>query len=367
MMLDSLRSILVLAKKELQVTFADPRMRVMVLAPAFLQGMLFGYAANYNLEVAPFALVDMAHTSESRAFVSKLTSTDTFRLTAVPGNLAEVAGLIDSGEALIAVIIPEDFSRKLAGGAAAPVEVIIDGKNTSIASQAAGYVSQIAAAYNRELGFGAPVTVTTRTWYNENQTTQWNFLPALIAMISFVQVMLLGGMSIAREREQGTLDQLLVTPLSPTEILVGKSIPPMLIGLVQSTILFCIANFYFEVPFRGSLLTLYVLIFVFIQSTTGFALALSAVSKTMQQVMVYIFVSILPLVLLSGMATPIDNMPEVLQYLTYLDPLRFAMEAVRRVYLEGATVPGIADQLLPMIAIGSAAMPLAGRLFRKEV
>ncbi|BEU87599.1 ABC transporter permease [Selenomonas sp. TAMA-11512] len=363
----TLHAILVLARKELQVIFADPRMRVAMLVPAFLQGMLFGYAANYNLKVAPFVLVDMAHTSESRSFAAKLTSTNTFHLTDVLGSPAEVAERIDSGEARIAVIIPEDFSRNLISGRAAPVEVVVDGKNTLIAGQATSYLLQIAAEYNREMGLGASITVTTRTWYNENQTTQWNFLPALIAMISFVQVMLLGGLSIAREREQGTLDQLLVTPLSPTEILAGKSIPPMLIGLVQSTILLCIANFYFQVPFRGSLLTLYAVLFIFIQSTTGFALALSAVSKTMQQVMVYIFVSILPLVLLSGMATPIDNMPEVLQYLTYLDPLRFAMEAVRRVYLEGATVMEIADRLLPMIVIGMAAMPLAGSLFRKEV
>ena len=237
-----------------------------------------------------------------------------------------------------------------------------------VAGMATGYAGQVVAAWNRErlaeAGLtGGQVEVRSRTWFNPNQITRWIFSPGLIAMIAFVQVLLLAGMSIAREREQGTFDQLMVTPLSPAEILLGKAVPPMLIGLVQSTILFCIARFWFQIPFAGSLVTLYLALILFIFSLIGVGLMISAISDSMQQVMVYLMVLMMPMVLLSGLTTPVINMPDVLQYATYADPLRFAVDAVRRIYLEGAAAGELLGDFVPLLIISAVTLPLSGWLF----
>ena len=206
--------------------------------------------------------------------------------------------------------------------------------------------------------------MVSRTWFNPNQTTRWTFLPGLIGMISFVQVIMLAGLSIAKEREQGTFDQLLVTPMSPAEILIGKSLPPMIIGLVQSMMLFCICRYWFQVPFQGSLGGLILTVIIFMISSTGIGLSISAVARNMQQVLVYVFFVMLPMVLLSGMSTPVANMPRILQILTYINPMRFVLTAIRRIYLEGAGLGDIAMNYVPMLAVAAVTMPLAGWLFR---
>ena len=280
----------------------------------------------------------------------------------------ELGSLIDSEQIIMAVVIPRDFEQKLQRGELAEVQVIADGRNSSVAGMATGYAGQVVAAWNRErlaeAGInGGQVEVRSRTWFNPNQITRWIFSPGLIAMIAFVQVLLLAGMSIAREREQGTFDQLMVTPLSPAEILLGKAVPPMLIGLVQSTILFCIARFWFQIPFAGSLVTLYLALILFICSLIGVGLMISAISDSMQQVMVYLMVLMMPMVLLSGLATPVINMPDVLQYATYADPLRFAVDAVRRIYLEGAAAGELLGDFVPLLIISAVTLPLSGWLF----
>ena len=267
----------------------------------------------------------------------------------------------------MALIVPADFEARLARGETTPVEVITDGRNALTSTLATGYAAAIIARWNAERLHAAPaITLTSRTWYNENQITRWTFLPSIIAMISFVQVIMLAGLSIAREREQGTFDQLLVTPLAPVEILIGKALPPILIGLVQSTLLLLISLFWFEIPFAGSFLTLYLTLFLFILSSTGIGLCVSAVARSMQQVLVYLFVLLLPLALLSGIATPVANMPRILQILTYIDPLRFAVEAVRRVYLEGAVAADLIGDYIPLFLIAAFTLPLAMRLFRNK-
>lgn len=360
-----LRHIRFLCQKELLATLKDRRMRVIIVVPVIMQGLLFGYAANYNLEQVPYAAVDLSHTALSQAFLAQLDGTATFKRVQTLDNPQGIGTLIDEERILLAIVIPDDFATKLTKGEIAPIETITDGRNASVASLAAGYVSRIANRWNAAQT-GAPVTVQNRTWYNPNQETRWNFLPSLIAMISFVQVIMLSGLSIAREREQGTFDQLLVTPLSPCEILVGKAVVPVLVGFLQSSLLFCISLFWFEVPFAGSLGTLALVLFLFMLSATGIGLSLSSIAENMQQVLVYVFVTLLPLVLLSGVATPVRNMPEFLQFLTYADPMRFAVTTVRRVYLEGATVVAIWQELVPLLAVAAVTLPLAAWLFRHK-
>lgn len=365
------RHLLFMCQKELLTTLKDRRMRAMMVVPALMQGFLFGYAASYNLDNVPYAVVDEDRSASSRSLLGHFAGSGSFQLVAMPDSPREIGQLIDREEILLAVVIPGDFERKLQQGQAAEVQVIADGRNSSVAGMATGYASRIVAEWNLERmaeatgvkGGQGSVSVESRTWFNPNQITRWIFSPGLIAMIAFVQVLLLAGMSIAREREQGTFDQLLVTPLSPAELLLGKAVPPMLIGLVQSTILFCIARFWFRIPFAGSLVTLYLALILFIFSLIGVGLMISAISESMQQVMVYLMVLMMPMVLLSGLATPVINMPEALQYATYADPLRFAVDAVRRIYLEGAAAGDLLGDFVPMLLISAITLPLSGWLF----
>ena len=361
-----LRHLRVLCRKEFIATLRDPRLKALLIAAPLIQGFLFGYAANYNLDHVPYAAVDLSKSAASRDFLARLDGSGAFERVASPANASAIGPLIDAEDILLAVVIPPDFARTLARGGAAKVQVIADGRNSAIAGTATGYVSSVVAAWNESRGYVPSVTVETRTWYNPNQTTRWTFLPSLIAMISFVQVIMLSGLSIAREREQGTSDQLLVTPLSPAAILVGKAVPPVLVGLFQAFCVFFIARLWFGVPFAGNLATLALTLFLFMVSTTGIGLSISSISKNMQQVLVYLLVLMIPMVLLSGLVTPVRNMPFALQIATYADPLRFVIDAVRRIYLEGATLREIAPDFLPMLGVAAVTMPLAGWLFRKR-
>lgn len=361
-----LRHILFLCQKELLVSFKDRRMQVMMVMPVLIQGFLFGYAANFNLEEAPYAVVDESRSAASRELLAGLDGGDLFIRVKTLDNSAQIADEIDSGRVILAIVIPQDFQDKLSRGEQAPVQIITDGRNNSIAGAVTSYVSSVITNFNEKNGVRSPVTVVSRTWYNPNQITRWNFLPSLIAMIAFVQVVLLAGLSIAKEREDGTFDQLLVTPLTPGEILIGKAMPSILVGLFQTFMLYLIARYWFSVPFSGSFFVLFFLIFLFILASTGIGLSVSAIARNMQQVLVYVLVLVLPMALLSGIATPIRNMPDFLQILTYADPMRFAVDAVKRIYLEGCSLYDVRMDILPLFIITCITLPIAGMLFRKR-
>lgn len=361
-----LRHILFLCQKELLVSFKDRRMQVMMVMPVLIQGFLFGYAANFNLEEAPYAVVDESRSAASRELLAGLDGGDLFIRVKTLDNSAQIADEIDSGRVILAIVIPRDFQDKLSRGEQAPVQIITDGRNNSIAGAVTSYVSSVITNFNEKNGVRSPVTVVSRTWYNPNQITRWNFLPSLIAMIAFVQVVLLAGLSIAKEREDGTFDQLLVTPLTPGEILIGKAMPSILVGLFQTFMLYLIARYWFSVPFSGSFFVLFFLIFLFILASTGIGLSVSAIARNMQQVLVYVLVLVLPMALLSGIATPIRNMPDFLQILTYADPMRFAVDAVKRIYLEGCSLYDVRMDILPLFIITCITLPIAGMLFRRR-
>jgi ABC-2 type transport system permease protein len=192
-------------------------------------------------------------------------------------------------------------------------------------------------------------------------------MPALIAALSMLQTLLIAALSVAREREQGTFDQLLVTPLTPMQILVGKALPAIAIGLLQSTIIFLVIRFWFQIPMNGSVWLLYLGLFTFTGAAVGVGLSISALSLNMQQAMLYTFLLIMPMMLLSGLLTPVSNMPKVLQIATYINPLRFGMSIVRRVYLEGAGLADVALDFIPLLALAAVTLPLATWLFRNRL
>lgn len=354
--------------KELLATLKDPASRILLVAPPLIQGLLFGYAATFNLTNVPFAVLDQSNSKTSVEYIARLDGSDIFNHVATLVNESEIARSIDSGKAMLVIHIGRDFEDKLSRGENAPIQVITDGRNSMTASVATGYIGEITMAFNAEHGGNIPpVSVITRTWYNPNQITRWAFMPSIIATFGMIQVLLLAGLSVAREREQGTFDQLLVTPLSPLEILIGKAIPPIIIGLVQASIVMSLCLWWFKIPFAGSFGLLYLSLFIFIVSFVGVGLCISAIANSMQQVMVYAFFLIMPTVLLSGLAAPIHNMPEILQTATYANSLRFGIECVRRIYLEGASFSQIAVNYIPMLAVTAVAMPLAAWLFRHRI
>lgn len=354
--------------KELLTTLKDPKSRVILVIPVLIQGFLFGYTATYNLDTVPYALVDEDHSRESADFVAHLDGTGIFQRVQTLASTQQIAQAIDSGEAMIVIIIPSDFARRLNSGQEAPIQAITDGRNPMTAGLAASYTASIVSAMNVQRSGHQPlIEIRSRIWYNPNNITRRMFLPSLIPMLALTQVLILAGLSVARERENGTFDQLLVTPLTPPEILIGKAVPPILIGLVQATLMLCIALFWFKIQLAGSLAALYLTIFIFLVSCVGLGLSISAVAKNMQQVMVYCFLFLMPMILLSGLATPVRNMPQVLQYVTYINPMRFAIEAIRRIYLEGAGISAIAYTYLPMLAVAAITLPLAAWLFRHKL
>ncbi len=362
-----LRRIRSLCVKELLVILKDPSSRVVLIVPILIQSLLFGYAATYDLNYVPYVVCDQSRSSLSRDLIAHVDAAGMFSRQATLAKSSEAESWIYDGKALLALQIGPDFAERLHSGDKAAVQVILDGRNSTTASIAMGYVGQMIASWNEKHGLRSPVSVVPRARYNPQLETRWNIMPAMIACLSFVQVLVLGALSVAREREQGTFDQMLVTPLSPWEILVGKAIPPVIVGLVQSTLVLLICIFWFKIPFAGRIPTLYASLLIFTLSCSGIGLCISAIAKSMQQAMVFCFVVIMPLMLLSGMATPVSSMPDSFQAATCVNPVRFAILCVRRIYLEGASLADIAASFIPMLAVAAVTLPLAGWLFRNRL
>jgi len=357
-----------LVRKELLALIKEPASRALLIAPAFLQALLYGYGATYDLTHVPYAVLDQSRSAASTELLARLDGTGVFVRAATLTSPQQIADVVDAQKALLVLSIPPDFEARLSASRTAPLQVILDGRNSSTAGSAAGHVAAIVAAYNTSLGTGAAgIRVERRAWFNPNLESRWNMMPGLIAALSMLQTLLLAALSVAREREQGTFDQLLVTPLTPMQILIGKALPSILIGLLQSTIIFLIIRFWFEIPMQGSVGLLYFGLVVFTVASVGVGLSISALSLTMQQAMLYTFLLIMPLMLLSGLFTPVRNMPEVLQIATYANPLRFGMDIVRRVYLEGAGLIDIWRAFIPLLVLTATTLPLAAWLFRNRL
>ena len=364
--------ILNLIQKEVRVIFKDPANRVILLLPVMVQTVLFGYAATFDLNRVPYAVLDESHSISAQNMLTHLESSSTFKRVATLTSVRQMANPIDLGDALMVIHFPQDFERNLLQGKITPVQLIIDARNATMAASALAAVSTVIEAYNAEIKvqYGLPAStlqVDTRAWFNPNLETRWNILPGLIAALSMMQTLLLTALSVAREREQGTFDQLLVTPMTPFEILVGKAIPPVGVGMMQATIVLQIVLFWFKIPFAGNYFVLYLGLFFFTVASIGVGLSISALSRNMQEAMLYTFVILMPMILLSGFATPIENMPRALQIATYANPLRFAVDYVRRVFLEGVPLSAVAHDLLPLTIITLITMPIAAWLFRNRL
>ena len=371
-MTDFLLRVLALIRKETMSVLKDPSSRTILVVPVIIQSLVFGYGATYDLSNVPYAVLDQDRSPTSAALLARLDGTGLFHRVADLHTESEIAPAIDSQSALMVVRLGPRFESDLLTGKSTPLQLILDARNSTTAGAAAAAVDAVVATFNAEQarqrgGASAVLSLETRAWFNPNLETRWNFMPALIASLSMLQTLLLTALSVAREREQGTFDQLLVTPLSPAEIMIGKAIPPMLIGLVQATLVLIVTRFWFHVPMAGSLLTLYIGLAAFVVAGVGIGLSISALAVNMQQAMLYTFVLLVPMMLLSGLTTPVASMPQVLQMATLLNPMRFGIDLIRRVYLEGVGLGAVTSDLIPLLLFAAVTLPAAAWLFRNRL
>lgn len=371
-MLDAILRILALTRKELLAVLKDPRSRFSLLAPPVIQCLIFGYAATYDLNDVPYAVLDQDRSAASREVLARLDGSGVFRRVADLHRPADIATYINQRRALLVIQIDQDFERRLALGLEAGVQLIADGRNSNTAGTAIGYVAAIVDSFNADWraghGQGGPsIRVVTRAWYNPNLETRWNMIPGMIGTLTMLQTLLLTAMSVAREREQGTFDQLLVTPFRPVEIMAGKALPSVLIGNVQATAILLVAQLWFRIPFSGSFLTLYAGLSMFLLAAVGIGLLVSSVVASMQQAMLFSFVLMMPFILLSGLTTPLSAMPQFLQHLTLVNPLRYAIDIAQRVYLEGADLGMLVHDLWPLALIALVTLSAASWMFRQRL
>ena len=371
-MFDALLRIFALTRKELLAVLKDPRSRASLLIPPMLQCLIFGYAATYDLNDVPYAVLDHDRSAASHDLLARLDGSGVFRRVANLDRAADVKTVINERRALLVIQIDQDFERRLLAGLPADVQMVADGRNSNTAGTAIGYVSAIVEAFNTDWRAahgqaGPPIRVAVRAWYNPNLETRWNMIPGLIGTLTMMQTLLLAAMSVAREREHGTFDQLLVTPFRPVEIMAGKALPAILIGTVQATTILLVAQLWFRIPFAGSFVTLYTGLSVFLLAAVGIGLLVSSVATTMQQAMLFSFVLVMPFTLLSGLTTPLSSMPTALQYFTLINPLRYAIAITQRVYLEGAGLGLLLPDLWPLAALATVTLSVASWMFRHRL
>lgn len=358
--------------KEFLALLKDKRSRMVVLVPPLIQLLVFGYAATFDLNRVPYAVYDEDHGAAARDLAARFAGSPIFRQVAVVAHDDQIAPWVDGKRVLLVLHIGPQFSRELNSGRSGPVQVIIDGRNSNTAAILLNYVNTILAAFNADWerqtgGPGAQARLETRAWFNPNLLSRWFIVPGIVGLLTLVVTTLVTALSVAREREQGTFDQLLVTPFRPWEILLGKSLPGFLIGWFETTLIVVLAIVWFHVPFRGSLVTLSVGLFFFLLSTVGMGLMISSLSVTQQQGLLGAFLFIVPSIVLSGFATPIANMPHWVQQITLLNPLRYFLVILHGVFLEGTPFHLLMDQFWPMAVIGLVNLTLAGFLFRHRL
>jgi ABC-2 type transport system permease protein len=373
--------------KEFRQTLRNPRMRVLLFGPPLLQLLVFGYAVNMDVKSSRISWIDMDHTPDARELLSDFQESSYFNVEQIPPR-NDVEQLLDRGSAQGVIRVLPGFSRDIKRGNTAAVQVLIDGTNSNTAAILTSYINQIIANYSarrltearnaqimaRTGGVGGVVAVPlsgiigqNRVWFNPDLESRDYFIPGIVVNIIALVTIMLTAMSIVREKEIGTMEQLMVTPIRPIELILGKLLPFAVIGIFEVALVTTAALLIFRTPFRGSLLTLFGCAVLFLLTTLGVGLFISTISQTQQQAMMASFLFFMPALLLSGFAFPIRNMPLPVQYLTYLDPVRYFMQIVRGIFLKGTGVQFLWPQIAALAAFGIAISSLSALRFRKRL
>ncbi len=366
--LASLSRIGALVVKELLALLKDPRGRVVLVAPPLVQLFIFGYAATFDVNDVAMAVVNEDGGAASRRLVARFQGSPTFYTAAGIPQIDRARSLLAAKNVDMVLHIGPDFGRDRRRGLNPGVQVLVDGRNSNTAAIIAQYAGRVVETFNRADGpMRPPPELSVRAWFNPNLESRWFIVPGLVGVLTLVVTTLVTSLTVAREREAGTFNQLLVTPLRPPEILLGKTLPAVLVGLFEASLIVAAALFWFGVPLEGGLGLLYAGLLVFMLSTVGIGLLVSALCSTQQQALLGAFLYIVPSVILSGFATPIANMPPLVQDITYLNPLRYCLVVVRGVFLKDLPPGLLVHQLWPMAAIGAVTLVTAGVFFRRRL
>lgn len=366
------RRIAVLVGKELRQALREPRMRILLVAPPLIQMIVFGFAVNLDVENAAIAWMDQDRTSWSREVEAAFEGSPRFTIVRRLSAESEAAGVLDRGEAAAVVRVLPGFGSRMARGGSGRVQVLVDGANSNTAALVAAYARRVLDRFAEESG-GVSGRATTRlvpearVWFNPELRSRNYFVPGVVVNIVALVTVMLTALSIVREKEIGTMEQLMVTPIRPLELMLGKTIPFAAVGLLQLALLTLLARIVFRVPFRGSFLLLGVSAVVFLLTTLGAGLFISTISRTQQQAMMTFFFMFFPMFLLSGFAFPIHSMPVSVQYATYLNPLRYFIEIVRGVFLKGTGLEVLWPRIAALALIGIGVMGASTLRFRKKL
>jgi ABC-2 type transport system permease protein len=366
--------------KEFIQVFRDRRTRFVLFAPPIIQMLIFGYAATFEIHHVATVVLDLDHSQESRDLVSRFTSSPYFDVQHQLTDSRQIRDLIDRGQATLALQINPGFAENLRKGETAPLQVIVDATNSNNALIASGYINQIALGFAKDyqqdrtnrispqLVERMPsVELEQRPWYNPDLRSRWFFVPGIIGSLTLVLVVNLTAFAVVREREIGTLEQIMVTPIRPAEFILGKTLPFFLIGLLDVSLIAIVGTLWFQVPFRGQLLVLFTGAILFLLCMLGVGLLISTVSATQQQALVTSFFFIMPAITFSGFGFPISTMPQWLQYVTYASPLRYFLIVLRGTYLKGVGMDILWPQMLAMSVLGVGLLATAVLRFHKAI
>jgi drug efflux transport system permease protein len=375
--IERLRQILL---KEFIHLFRDKQARFSLIVPPLLQMLIFGYAASYEVNRVSTAVLDFDHSQESREFLDRVNASSRFQVREVLQNESQIPSLLDQRRVVLVLQIQPGFAELLRKGQTAPIQAVLDGTDSNTALIAVGYINQIAARFAQDYQlqladrlkpslttFAPNIELQERPWYNANLESRWFFVPGVIGTLVLVSVIMLTAFAVVREREIGTLEQLMVTPISPTELIVGKTLPFLIVGLANVVFVGVLGSYWFEVPFRGDIFVLLLGTTLFLSSALGVGLLISTVSQTQQQAFAISFFYITPAIMLSGFGYPISSMPKALQYFTNLDPLRFFLIVLRGTFIKGVGLSVLWPQMIAMAILGAATLTIATLRFHKTL
>ncbi len=376
----------VIIRKELIQALREPRMRMLLFMPPIIQLLVFGFAVNMDVDHVRIAWMDMDRTPLSRDLRAAFEGSGRFNVVAQPASEEQAGGALDRGIAQAVVRVLPDFERNVRRGRPTEVQVLVDGTDSNTASLVSEYAGEVIADYSTKVlpftqnvrvltrspggppNTGAPQVVpVTRVWFNPDLYSRNYFVPGVVANIVLIITLMLTALAIVREKEIGTMEQLMVTPVRPIELMLGKTLPFAVIGLLEVVMITSVALVVFHTPFRGSALLLFACSVLFLMTALGAGLFLSTVSQTQQQAMMMNFFFSTPAFMLSGFAFPIHNMPLAVQWLTYLNPLRYFIEIVRGLFLKGAGADVLWPQMTALGIYGVATLVLSAARFHKSL
>jgi ABC-2 type transport system permease protein len=372
--------IITLVIKEFLELRRDKWARFRLVVPPLIQMIIFGYAATFEVFGVSTAVLDFDHSQESRELISRFTYSGRFHIVKVAQAEPEINAAIDSGDAVVAIVIHPEFARLLRKGQSAPVQVVVDGTNSNTALISLGYVGEIAAQFSQDYATdlaqrlhgaqgppAAQVVLEQRPWYNKDFNSRWFFVPGIIAMVILTMLVNLLSFAVVREREVGTLEQIMVTPIRPLEFILGKSIPFFLVGMALVALIVAVGTLWFRIPFVGNPLVLLLGTSLYLLSILGVGLLISTLCQTQQQAFATNFFVVNPMVTLSGFATPISSMPDVLQWLTCVDPVRYYLIIIRGTFVKGVGLAELWPQMAALAILGTGLLAASILRFRKSL